>query len=74
MEHVGDIYERNMHDDHLLRSERRLVLGITDEYVLYQLLHDVPQGTYVERDYIQDQKQVPIKEWSAWAKLARRVD
>ncbi len=69
----GDIYERQIHDDHGWRTERRLVLDVTDQCVFYQIVYDEPEGTCVENDYIKDQKQVTMKEWRMWVNPARKV-
>ena len=70
----GDIYEREVHDGHTWKVERRLVLDATDGCVFYQILYDPPEGTHVERDEIADQKQVSMKKWRTWIKLARKIN
>ncbi len=74
MVYPGDIYERNIIEEHGSRTERRLILEVNESFVLYQTLYDPPDGTYmvVERDESGDQKQVTMKEWRIWAKLARK--
>lgn len=70
---VGDVYERDIHDGHVWKIERRLILDVTDQCILYQILHDEVKGTCVDHDYIKDQKQATMKEWKTWVKLARKV-
>ena len=68
----GDIFERDVRDDHAWRTERRLILDVTDTCVLYQIIYDPPEGLYVEHDETADKKQATMKEWRTWAKLASK--
>lgn len=67
----GEIYERVVRAHHLWRNERRLVLDATAGSVFYEVIYDEPEGTYVECDVAEHQKQVSMKRWLDWAKLAR---
>lgn len=71
---IGDIYEREFRDGHYWKLERRLVLDVADQCVLYQILYDEPEGTYVEHDITKDQKQTSMKKWLTWMTLARKVE
>lgn len=72
---VGDVYERVLHDGHFWQTERRQVLDATEQAVFYQRLYDPPEGTYVLDDWDEskDQKQVTMKQWRAWVRLAWKI-
>jgi len=72
----GEIYERyTLVDDTSFQGwmyERRKVTGVSQGYVLYELLPptNLPDGTIVESEPII--KQVSKKDWKKWARLARK--
>ena len=69
----GEIYERYVHQDYEWISETRHVLCVSDGQICYERVYPQTDGTITAECLVPDIYQVPVKDWQAWATLARKL-
>jgi len=68
---IGVVYERYVVKGSFWNCERRLVLDVTDTQVFYEELTNPPLQDFGIIDTTKARKQVSIRKWRVWARLAR---